>query len=269
MRQNFMPLGLLVHIICVVLLVGTEAKSDKSSFSFRNKVSSIQNNHQSLKYYPSRYSSVAFTFSPFERIKNDFLALTRRVTARHILIPKSMDAALALKQNIRNRVYTGRKGDDDEDNVEKMYIEDAFVAAAKRYSQDEETSSMGGLLGTLVPQGYCRAPELDRACFEVPLGQIAGPIESNYGYHLILVTERTNCPKLDGKYTRIVRDGKRAVFTTNSEIPTVAEETAQVALTQVAFWIITSLAGGLLAEVAAKAAGVMETLPWEETIPFE
>lgn len=266
MKQKFTPFQLLFRIICVVLVVGIDSKSDKLTLSSRKIASSIPKRNQSFNHFSSRHSSIAFTFSPFERIKNDFLALTRRVTARHILIPKSMDAALALKQNIRNRVYTGRKEDDEE---EKMYVEDAFVAAAKRYSQDEETSSRGGLLGTLVPQGYCRAPELDRACFEVPLGQIAGPIESNYGYHLILVTERTNCPKLDGKYTRIVRDGKRAVFTTNSEIPTVAEETAQVALTQVAFWIITSLAGGLLAEVAAKAAGVMETLPWEETIPFE
>lgn len=219
---------------------------------------------------------------PLERVKRDFLALTRRVTARHILIPKKtpMNVILTLKQNIRNRVYTGQElrigeGESSEEVSvdDKMYIEDAFSSAAKKISQDDETAGRGGLLGTLVQQGYCRSPELDRACFEVPLGQIAGPIESDYGYHLLLVTERTNCPKLDGGYTRIIRggeNGKLAVLAApGAGDKTVQEETTELALNQVAFWILTSLAGGLLAEVAAKAAGVIETLPFEDQIPFE
>jgi len=154
-----------------------------------------------------------------------------------------------------------------------MYVEDAFSAAAKRFSKDEETATNGGLLGTLAPQGYCRAAELDRACFEVSLGEIAGPIESDCGYHLLLVTERTNCPQLDGGYTRIVRGGKNgklAILTgPSADSKTVQEETTEFALSQVAFWICASLAGGVVAELAANAAGVLETLPWEDQIPFE
>jgi len=208
--------------------------------------------------------------SPLDIIQRDYQALTRRVSARHILLPKSTDAAIALKQNIRNRIYAT---DDNEGNDNKSYIEDAFAEAAVKFSKDYETSNNGGLLGTLVPQGYCRAKELDRACFEVPLGEVCGPIESEYGYHLLLVTERTNCPKLDGGYTRIVRGGKNnklAILTGPREgSKSMQEDVAEFALSQVGYWIFVSLAGGILAEVAAKAAGVIETLPWEDQIPFE
>ena len=62
-------------------------------------------------------------------IARDFNALTRKVTAHHILLPKSSDVALALKQSIRNRVNPPKGSD-----KEPIYIVDAFSAAAERYS---------------------------------------------------------------------------------------------------------------------------------------
>mmetsp|Transcript_2753 Transcript_2753/g.4021 ORF Transcript_2753/g.4021 Transcript_2753/m.4021 type:complete len:265 (-) Transcript_2753:92-886(-) len=201
-------------------------------------------------------SSQAFV-NPIDVITRDFQALTRKVTAHHILLPKSTDVALSLKQSIRNKVSP--KSSDD-----PKYIVDVFSAAAQKYSRDEETAVRGGLLGTKVPQGYCRAKELDAACFKAPLGEIAGPIESEYGYHLLLVTERTNCPKLDGKYNKIIPDvdGVSTKFV-RGDSQEGSEEIQTVALQQVGFWMGVSLAGGVLAEVAAKAANVVDTLPWE------
>eukprot|EP00984_Skeletonema_dohrnii_P011183 scaffold4439_cov134-Skeletonema_dohrnii-CCMP3373.AAC.5 len=201
-------------------------------------------------------SSQAFV-NPIDVITRDFQALTRKVTAHHILLPKSTDVALSLKQSIRNKVSP--KSSDD-----PKYIVDVFSAAAQKYSRDEETAVRGGLLGTKVPQGYCRAKELDAACFKAPLGEIAGPIESEYGYHLLLVTERTNCSKLDGKYNKIIRDadGVSTKFV-RGDSQEGSEEIQTVALQQVGFWMGVSLAGGVLAEVAAKAANVVDTLPWE------
>ena len=204
-------------------------------------------------------TTVAF-INPVDVIIRDFQALTRKVTAHQILLTKSADVALALKQSIRNRVSPPKDSD-----LQPMYIVDAFEAAAKKYSRDDETAINGGLLGTLVPQGYCRARELDEACFQVPLGEICGPIESEYGYHLLLVTERTHCKKLDGQYTKIIRgdDGISKVFAGGDSMREDRDEMGRLALQQVGFWMGVSLAGGVLAEVAAKAAGVMETLPWE------
>ena len=83
----------------------------------------------------------AFVNSALKKIENDFNALTRRVTARHILVPNER-VARVLKQKIRDEC------------VEKdMWVIDAFEHAAKKYSRDESTSARGGLIGELVPQG--------------------------------------------------------------------------------------------------------------------
>ncbi|KAL9185608.1 hypothetical protein ACHAXT_003385 [Thalassiosira profunda] len=191
-------------------------------------------------------------------ISRDFQALTRKVTAHHILLPKSDDVALALKQSIRNKVTPSKTSD-----AQPMYVVDAFAAAARKYSRDEETAVNGGLLGNLVPQGWCRAKELDQACFQVPLGEICGPIESEYGYHLLLVVERTNCPKIDGKYTRIMKgsNGFSKVFVGGSREGN--EGMIKLGMQQIGFWMGVSLAGGVVAEMAAKASNVVDTRPWE------
>ena len=219
-----------------------------------------------LLYVASVLLSSTSAFSvpnPIEVITRDFQALTRRVTAYHILLPKSQDVALALKQKIRN-ANSPMKGSDSK----PMYIVDAFCIAGKKYSQDKDVGINGGLLGTLAPQGYCRAKELDKACYEVPLGEVSGPIESDFGYHLLLVTERTNCPKLDGGYTEIRRsekDGVSTVFAKGGarESDFSVQDASTVLLQQVGFWMGVSLAGGIVAELAAKAANVVDTVPWE------
>lgn len=191
-------------------------------------------------------------------IERDFQALTQRATAHHILLPKSRDVALSLKQSIRNRANPP-KGSDSE----PMYIVDAFSLAAQKYSKDDVTASRGGLLGILAPQGYCRPEKLDAACFQMPVGHVCGPIESQYGYHLLLVTERTNSKsdRLDGGYSRISRgpDGVTTIFEENSSEDT--EQVAQVALQQVGFWVAVSVAGFVLAGVAAEASDAIGALP--------
>lgn len=215
---------------------------------------------QLLQVVTSKRYPFAMVMNPIEIIDRDFKALTRKVTARHILLPKSDQVALSLKQRIRNKVNPAK-----DSGKEPYFVVDAFEMAAKKYSRDEETAINGGLLGTLAPQGYCRAPELDKACFEVPLGEIAGPIESEYGYHLVLVTERTNCPKLDGGYNKIIRgggDGTKTVFV-GDQSKEGSDPIIKLAVQQVGFWVAVSFAGGIFAEVAAKAANVVPTLPWE------
>jgi len=203
----------------------------------------------------------SFAFAnPFDIIKRDFQALTRRVTAYHILLPKSDDVALLLKQKIRNKAYPDArtlstvKNIDYDESEKSIFILDAFSRCAKKNSRDKETAERGGLLGKLVPQGYCLVSELDRACFEVPLGQVSGPIESDYGYHLLLVVERTNCPKLDGDFTRIERGGPNGADTIFAGPKGGIEEVSDAAdfvLQQAATWIAVIFAGIIVAELAA------------------
>jgi hypothetical protein len=81
----------------------------------------------------------------------------------------------------------------------------------------------------------------------VSLGEIVGPLETEYGYHLMLVSERTNCPKLDGKNTLIMQTRGDDVFGTLYEGKQVGKvNLPDFIVDQVQFWTLTMVAGGRL-----------------------
>ena len=254
-----------IQLISVLLGIGALSVEAGPSFTRNNVHRTSCSNH--YRNNPMSTSAAMVLPPPLNRVRKDYLALTRRVTASHIQLPKTRrarDAAYTLKQKIRNKVYVNKQrgaqaNDDDDLEENRMYIEDAFSKAARRYSQDPETAARGGLLGMSVSQGYCRSPELDRACFEVPLGEIYGPIETTFGYHLILVSERINSVQVDGNTTRIIRGGKHNKETIFAGPPagskTVQEETMQGLVGQLGFWVAASFAGGILADVASSTIG--------------
>jgi len=69
-----------------------------------------------------------------------------------------------------------------------------FTELAKEVSLDPFTNRLGGMLGLVekdrpIPQlGYM--PELNTALFELPVGMISEPIETDMGWHIALVEER-------------------------------------------------------------------------------
>jgi len=193
------------------------------------------------RHHPHRHP--AFIENAWDKLQNDLAALTRRVTARHILVANE-EVAMALKRKIH-----------DESIEKNEFVVDVFEQAAHKYSQDDTTNQRGGLLGTLVPQGYCRSSILDQACFQVPLGSLEGPLKSEYGYHLVLVTERTNCPKLDGEFTKLVQLSSKYVFGTRVPSQQVGKVNfGELVVNQASFWFFTLVAGGLVAELAEKLA---------------
>ena len=122
----------------------------------------------------------------FDVVRRDWLALIARSSTRVIVLGDRAEC-LNLKMELSSRVQAGE------------FVVDAFADAAARYSTDDDTRSRGGLLGERLPQGVVRSRIIDRLCFTAPLGQIVGPIESEQGWHLVLVQERLNCRLDDGK----------------------------------------------------------------------
>ena len=88
-------------------------------------------------------------------------------SARHILVATE-EEALALKHQI----------DSGED----------FAQVAKDHSQCPSGSS-GGELGQFGPG--MMVPEFDKVCFSAEVGSLEGPIKTQFGYHLVEVTERS------------------------------------------------------------------------------
>ena len=131
----------------------------------------------------------------YKRIYMDWVALNARSTTRHIMRPLSVEGkadCMRLKQELREEARSG------------TFVVDAFAAAASANSLDKESCENGGIIGRRLKQGECREPELDKASFCSPIGQIDGPIRTGLGYHLVLVEERLGLEMHDSGMARVV-----------------------------------------------------------------
>ncbi len=93
--------------------------------------------------------------------------MAKKAAARHILVD-SEKKCNELKQQIE-------KGAD-------------FAALAKQHSSCPSGRS-GGDLGTFGPGQM--VPEFDKVVFSAPIGKVQGPVKTQFGYHLLEVTSRT------------------------------------------------------------------------------
>jgi peptidyl-prolyl cis-trans isomerase C len=62
-----------------------------------------------------------------------------------------------------------------------------FAALAKKHSQCP-SGARGGALGEFGPGQM--VPEFDQVVFSAPVGAVQGPVKTQFGYHLVLVTKR-------------------------------------------------------------------------------
>jgi peptidyl-prolyl cis-trans isomerase C len=81
----------------------------------------------------------------------------------------------------------------DEDTAKKIRAELAadpskFADVAKEQSTDKTSGAKGGDLGKFG-QGRM-VPEFEKVAFALPVNQISEPVKTQYGWHIIVVTER-------------------------------------------------------------------------------
>jgi len=104
------------------------------------------------------------------------------VHARHILMkidkgPASDSAAVEFLRSLRQRVLKG----------------ESFAELAGKYSEDEDTKSVGGDLGTLTADQL--QPDFSGQIKELKAGEISEPqrtvVGSSYGFHIIWMRKRT------------------------------------------------------------------------------
>jgi len=74
------------------------------------------------------------------------------------------------------------------DQIRKMALMGAdFGMLAKKYSEDEGTSALGGDLGVFTKENMI--PEIAEAAFKLEAGQISGLVETRFSCHLVKVIE--------------------------------------------------------------------------------
>lgn len=89
-----------------------------------------------------------------------------QASARHILV-STLEQCVELKTQLENGV--------------------CFEELAKEHSQCP-SGAQGGALGTFGPGQMVR--EFDEVVFSAPIGEVQGPVETQFGFHLVEVTER-------------------------------------------------------------------------------
>lgn len=108
----------------------------------------------------------------FEEHKGDF----SQNCLSHILVRSRADA-----EAVRARLRGG----------------ESFAAVAKAVSVDSGSGARGGDLGC-NPKGAF-VPEFDEAASQLPIGQLSEPVQTQYGFHVILVEERKEASFEDAK----------------------------------------------------------------------
>ena len=103
-------------------------------------------------------------------------ASKKSVHVSHILLKKVAMARLLKKQL------------DAVASTEDM--KDLFYLIAETNSICPSGKSNGGDLGVFGPEQM--VPKFDKVCWEAPLNKVQGPIETQFGYHLILVHKRVD-----------------------------------------------------------------------------
>ena len=114
------------------------------------------------------------------------------VRARHILrridrLPADTDSAIVFLQRLRERALGG----------------ESWAALAKQYSEDTQTSGIGGALGTTDIEQL--DPALTATVGDLKEGEISQPAPLREGYHIVLVKRRipAHAVSLEQDYQRL------------------------------------------------------------------
>ena len=110
------------------------------------------------------------------------------VRARHILLNSEAVVSGEDREKYTNEEITNAILGLAADLVDSIKTEEDFARIATLFSMDYKSSRMGGDVG-YAPRGKF-VPPFDAAVFNSPVGQVVGPIETQFGHHLIWVTEK-------------------------------------------------------------------------------
>ncbi|HRY29959.1 MAG TPA: peptidylprolyl isomerase [Elusimicrobiota bacterium] len=140
-----------------------------------------------------------------ESMSKFFAAQTgERVKARHILLRVDKDASFKDKSAARRKLADLRA---------KIVAGADFSEMAQKFSDDKGSAVRGGDLGAFM-RGQM-VPPFEKAAFSLPVGQVSDIVETDFGFHLILVDEKRAAAKL--RYEDVEDDLKEYLFRVNAQ----------------------------------------------------
>jgi peptidyl-prolyl cis-trans isomerase C len=148
--------------------IGLQVDNVLASELFRTLTASLKTDEPSLKAYYDQHKG------EYEEVKASHILI--RVKGAQVPVREGQkeltdEEALAKVKALREKIAGG--GD--------------FAAIAKAESDDTGSGANGGELGSF---GHGQmVPEFDKAAFALPVGQVSEPVKTQFGYHLIKVSE--------------------------------------------------------------------------------
>lgn len=107
-----------------------------------------------------------------DALMTDYSGNVLQVNARHIVV-----RTLAEAEEVLDRLESG----------------EGFATLAAEYSIDTTTREIGGNLGWFARNELLQ-PELETVAFELEPGQMAGPVQTSLGYHIIQTMDKEERP---------------------------------------------------------------------------
>lgn len=119
--------------------------------------------------------------------------LSDDVAAADVQAAFETDAQGQFGPQIKVRHILTENENEAQDAIERIQSGEDFATVAQDLSTDTGTAANGGELGT-VPKGATVA-EFDDAAFGAKVGELVGPVQTQFGFHVIEVTEKVPAPR--------------------------------------------------------------------------
>ncbi|RXI99883.1 foldase [Anaerobacillus alkaliphilus] len=124
----------------------------------------------------------------------------RNLVMQHLVVQKvASEGAVVTEEEVRAEYEAGRELEAShilvqdletaEEILAKLNQGEDFAELAQEYSIDPGSGAAGGSLGSF--ERGRMVPEFEQAAFSLAVGEISDPVQSDFGYHIIKVTERT------------------------------------------------------------------------------
>lgn len=166
----------------------------------------------------------AFNNSKPGTVLGPFLTSAGYVLYNYLGSINSKDVFVRASHILINQFGSDQKNREEADKIyDRLIAGENFAKLAVEYSKDPGSASKGGDLGYFT-KGMMVKP-FEEACFSGKVGEILKPVKSDFGYHIIKVTDRT-----DKKYIveKIVNQIKQSA-STRDRMKNMAEDFSYLA----------------------------------------
>ncbi len=196
-------LALPAEVNQLVALQQQQRKAGWIEFDLKPYLAGVKVSNKQIADYYAAHKDV---FVEPERVVVDYVLLDKQRLAKQI---KPDDAALKQfyadnrdlyaepeERRVRHILIRAKRGDKASEQAALAKIKQiqaelkqgkSFAELAKKYSQDPGSAEVGGDLG-YFEQGLM-APEFDKKVFSMKKGEVSGPVQTDFGYHLILLED--------------------------------------------------------------------------------